>query len=137
MSRHDQSPEFSAWLRGLPAGQLRDLRDDSKTAGDHEGQDQVPASYRALVACTPRATCVREDCGRPIGQRASDGAWVHIAPDGHLNRTCRSAAFDDPKPGDEERRDEWGNWPRKNRSIAYPGAPARTGAARARRKARR
>lgn len=79
--------------------------------------------YDKIAGDSPRAVCVRPLCGRLIAQRGTDGRWVHVAPDGSTNRTCRSAAFDDPMPGDD-RKDEWGLWPRKYRSAAaYPGRP--------------
>jgi hypothetical protein len=84
--------------------------------------DRPPAeAFRDLMAGTLQVPCVREGCGRPVVQRGADGRWVHLAPDGTTNRTCKSAAYDDPRPGDEDRR-EWLDWPRdRERSIAYPG----------------
>lgn len=73
-----------------------------------------------------RTTCARPGCGRTIGTVVRDGhpaGWFHVAPDGKTSRSCRSAAFDDPKPGDEEETREWLDWPRSNRSQAYPGRP--------------
>jgi len=84
--------------------------------------DVAPADrFRELTENTPRVPCAREACGRPIIQRTTDGEWVHIAPDGSVNRMCRSAAYDDPKPGDEGKR-EWLDWPRsREKNIAHPG----------------
>jgi hypothetical protein len=63
--------------------------------------------------------CVRPNCGRLIVQTGRE-RWVHLAPDGSQNRSCKSAAFDDPKPGDNDQQ-EWVNWPRAlERQAAKP-----------------
>lgn len=63
--------------------------------------------------------CARPDCGRLIFQ-VGDERWVHLAPDGSQNRSCKSASYDDPKPGDDDKH-EWLNWPRVlERQIAKP-----------------
>jgi hypothetical protein len=57
------------------------------------------------------------NCGRLIAARSTD--WVHVAPNGATNRTCRTAAYDDPKPGDTDKR-EWCDWPNDSRRVAQP-----------------
>jgi hypothetical protein len=54
--------------------------------------------------------CSHPNCGRLITD-LRDGYWVHVAPDGKTNRSCKSASYDDPKPGDTDKR-EWLDWPR-------------------------
>lgn len=46
--------------------------------------------------------------------------WTHLAPNGRTNRTCKSAAYDDPKPGDD-RHEEWLHWGKPDYHSAYPG----------------
>lgn len=64
--------------------------------------------------------CARPFCGRLIIPTAYEGRWTHLAPDGSLSRGCKSAAYDDPRPGDDDHR-EWLDWPRSlERKQALP-----------------
>jgi hypothetical protein len=63
--------------------------------------------------------CSHPNCGRLIFQ-TGPRRWTHVAPDGTQNRSCKSASFDDPKPGDDDKR-EWLAWPRiMERQTARP-----------------
>jgi hypothetical protein len=63
--------------------------------------------------------CTHANCGRLIMQ-TGPRRWVHVAPDGSISRSCKSAAFDSPKPGDDGHR-EWHDWPRAiERQTARP-----------------
>jgi len=74
--------------------------------------------FNELLDGIPQDTC---RCGRPIIERAGDGQWVHVAPSGDTSRSCKTAAYENPEPGDEEERREWLSWPRESRSMASPG----------------
>lgn len=57
-----------------------------------------------------QSKCSHSNCGRTIVPHRL--GWTHRAPFGTESRSCRSASFDFPRPGDEETKNEWNNWPR-------------------------
>lgn len=79
--------------------------------------DELATEEGAVKAADIR--CAHANCGRLI-MPTGDRRWTHLAPDGTLNRSCKSAAFDDPRAGDDGH-SEWHDWPRAiERQTARP-----------------